>query len=589
MLVVAAVAVAACGRVNFRMDPIDAASRDAGGLDAAAIDAGAIDAGGVEAGDVDAGAIDAGGLDAGAIGLDGGGRSVTMVTVAPVTADCDPVPIVVQGSGFVGGMTVTITDSLGATIAAQTVTVLDPTNLVASAVFAGAAPGLADLAVTWPGGGTVTSPAAVGIATSPFATAVFVDGDTTEVPADGTRASPYPAINAGITAARPRGVPVLVDGSTSPYAEFTLVNGASVIGCPWSAGAVRPVVTWNDRHVIESGANAVVIAGLDFAMRLVATGEGIVFTQGSAITIRDCKFSGDATVPDASFVVLDRSMGVEIVDSWFTRLHHTAVPGGVRVLRVIDVRGAQGFHLHRSELSDIGFTAAGTALSSAIEVVRVHADAMATVYPHDVRVHNVLVHDVFQRCNGANYLSVLDMGNVNSFDYVGVFEVYDVTIDDLRHADTPAATNVTEGHVNGMYLSASGGTRTWRDNIVAHIAETDDVMVAGSSSYYGAWCDGFLVPGPSPQPMSNSLVFDVGTPLPVGANSVDWASGFVNQVTAGTGSFRNSDAIDPGFVLTDGPSFYHPTNPAIATGASDGGEMGAFGGPEGSWTPLSQR
>ena len=74
-----------------------------------------------------------------------------------------------------------------------------------------------------------------------------------------------------------------------------------------------------------------------------------------------------------------------------------------------------------------------------------------------------------------------------------------------------------------------------------------------------------------------------------GANPVGWDSGFVNQVSAGPGSHQNSSGIDPGFDHTPGPTYYHATNPPIATGGSDGGEMGAFGGTDGRWTPLSQR
>jgi len=514
---------------------------------------------------------------------DGGGprRSLTSSSISSSVADCSPITVSSRGEGFVAGIEVFLLDSSGARFDATAVTVSSPTDLGASVVLAGAALGPAELHVLWPTGEERIG-AGYSITSSPYAGAVFVDGDASGL-SDGSRARPFATINAGIGGARASGV-VLVDGSSTPYAAFTLASNTTVAGCVWSGAGARPRVAIGGRHVLATATTNVTLERLDFELTLGAAVDGLVISRGNGVRFRDCGFSGTATGADANFVVVQDANDVEIADSWFHTLHHVAAPTGTRLMSVLRALGTQGFHLHHSEFSDIGFSVAGGPATSELDVVQVRAGA---AMPHDVRVHHVLAHDVFGRSDGVTYLTVFQMGNVNSFDWVGVFEFYDVTIDDLRHADPPGSTVVTGGHVNGFYFGTCGGTRDWRDNIAAHLVETDEAMMAGSSSYYGFWVDGFLMPGPSPQPMASSLVYDVGSPLPMGANSFGWSSGFVNQVTAGTGSLRNSDAVDPMFDLTPGPNYYHPTNPRIARGGSDGGEIGAFGG--GTWTPPSQR
>jgi hypothetical protein len=88
--------------------------------------------------------------------------------------------------------------------------------------------------------------------------------------------------------------------------------------------------------------------------------------------------------------------------------------------------------------------------------------------------------------------------------------------------------------------------------------------------------------------MDYSDCFSLGKPLPPGANGYQWSSGYINQCSAGTGSYQNYQDIDPAFDMTPGDTFYHPTNTQVSQGADDGTEMGAFGGPEGDWIPPSQ-
>jgi hypothetical protein len=258
----------------------------------------------------------------------------------------------------------------------------------------------------------------------------------------------------------------------------------------------------------------------------------------------------------------------------------------VRTLSAIFGIGVQGFHLHHTEFSDIGFDTAEAANRNNIILVLLirHSDPIET---RDVRVHNVLARDLLMRASGRNYVTPFSLTDVNSITNVGVLDFYNVTVDNVRHADSPAATTVTEGRVDGLYLRAVGGTRTLKNNIFSNFIPTDEDVTMGS--YYAVNGDGPFTPGPSPQPMGYTLVYNVGEPLPNGADTVDWDSGFHNLVVAGPGVIENRERTDPIYDTAPGPRFYHPTNPRVATGADDGSQMGAFGGPEGDWTPPSQR
>ena len=61
---------------------------------------------------------------------------------------------------------------------------------------------------------------------------------------------------------------------------------------------------------------------------------------------------------------------------------------------------------------------------------------------------------------------------------------------------------------------------------------------------------------------------------------------YVNFFTKGVGSFGLADYQDPAYDMTTGDNWYHVTNSVLLS--DDGSEMGAFGGPEGDWTPPSQ-
>lgn len=553
--------VAGCGRVSF--DVPDARE----GFDAGMRDGG------------ETNPPDAGG------GFDAGDASVRSATVPPseVAADCAPLSLDVSGSGFVPGMRV-IATSPDAEVTATRVEVAGAGSLTAELRLVGLPEASLSIAVVWPDGESIVA-GEVAIGRSPLAGAVFVDGDADATVADGSRGRPFVTIEQGL--ARAVGMPVVVDSSATPYEPFSLVSNASVMGCAWS-DRERPRIEQAESRTWTTDANDVAIRGLDFHVTLTRAPTGIVFGRGAGLVIDDCRFSGVVTAPQGTLVTFDRTARVEVTGSWFHAVHHRGSPAALRVLRVIDAAGVDDFHFHHSELSDIGFDNADTGMVNILSGLRVNGDMTGSVYPHDIRIDHVLVHDLFAKCNGQNDIYGFELYGVNGPDFAGVFEFRHITIAGLRHAEPPSGTSVDAGNVAGVYIANSGGRRDWRDVIIAHFEPTDQPMRTGISSYFGFWVDDLLVPAPSPQPIDRSVVFDVGMPLPAGANTFDWASGFINQASAGAGSYQNSAGVDPMLEDLPGPTFLHPINERVRSGGTDG-EMGAFGGPDGSWTPPSQQ
>ncbi|MBX7194445.1 MAG: hypothetical protein K1X94_20485 [Sandaracinaceae bacterium] len=550
-----------CGRVSYGA-PDAFALEDARSSEDAAVDA---------RGDDAATALDAA---ADALAVDAAATHEVLAVEGLASATCAPTDFVVRGAGLEAGVQVFVVDAAGTRFDAD-VSITSAAELAARAVLAGAALGACQVHVRWLDGTdrSVTST----LTSSPYAGAHYVDRDVAAT-GDGSRASPWSTIAEGVAAASD-GAAVLVDGSPDAYDPFTLGSGVSVVGCPWSTAA-RPIVQWSERHALALSADGASVQGLDFVVSIHASTMGIEVSGGSRFAFLDCGVSAEVSGADVSVLAIDGTAGVEIADAWLHDIHHTGTTG-TRQLAALRATNVQGIEIHHSELSGIGFSATGGGGVADLTAIVVQGN------PQDVRLHHLLVHDLFVRSDGENHLGGILLSSVNNPTFTGVFELYALTIDDLRHADA-ASSVVTAGHVSGLYCGSCGGVRTWRDNIAAHFMGTDEPMTPGVSSYYGFWVDGIVTPAPSPQPMATSLVFDVGVPLPSGANASGWASGFVNQVSAGPGSIQNADAVDPLFDLGSGARYYHPTAAAIATGASDGGEMGAFGsGP--SWTPPSQR
>ncbi|MFH1676644.1 MAG: right-handed parallel beta-helix repeat-containing protein, partial [bacterium] len=529
------------------------------------------------------------------IGTESPGPNPTVTGIDPDEGipDCTPEFVTVSGTDFANGATFRLEMTGQPDIEATDIEWIDSNTLTGYLDLLDTLPGVYDVVVENPGGVT-------GVLEDAFTIldVIYVDGDNAGDPSmDGTLDHPFDTIQKGIDAAfASANEPVIVDQSTLDYSTFNLRNNSHVIGCNWNDGVGWPTVSQTNSFTYGSSVQDATIEGLFFKITINSGTNGIVFNQGSGLTLRGCKFSGQATTVQGYFVRFSQSSNVEIDYCEFTNIYQRGSDTDWRNLTAIVFGGTNGVSIHHSEFHHIGYDIPDAgAFGNSLTIIRVGYDG---VPPHNVDFHHLLIYDIFDKTNcirpspnpdPQNWLSVFSLSNVNSFDWVGEFKLYNITVDDVRNADPPESTIMNAGHCNAAYMAMVGGdVRVWKNNIASNIIPTDDNMWSGNSSYFGWWVDNYVQPPPSPQPMDYSDCFNIGKPLPNGANSWQWTSGYINQCQAGTGSYQNYQDIDPQYDMTPGDNFYHPTNTMISQGADDGSEMGAFGGPEGDWIPPSQ-
>jgi len=522
--------------------------------------------------------------------------TVTAIDPDEGIPDCTPEHVTVTGTNFVDGSSFYLQRTGEEDIVATDVVFIDSTTLEGDLNLAGAVPGLWDVVVE-------VSPGITGVLTDGFTIldAIYVDGDNAGDPSmDGTPDHPYDTIQKGIDAAyASNDEPVIVDQSASDYSPFTMYNNSHVIGCNWNDGSGWPTVDHQNTHAYSANMNNITIEGLQFECTLnTGSPNGMYFSQGDGINIKDCRFTGIITTQRGYILRFARSENIEISGCEFTEIYHRGADNDWRSFYVVYGGGIDGMSVHHSEFHKIGYDVYDTGqYGTSAYLIRVGYDSVA---PHNVDFHNILMYDFFNKTDcirpspnpdPQNAMTAFSLSNINSWDWVGEFKLYNVTVDDIRHADPPTGTTVNAGHVNAGYFGMVGGDDiVWKNNIVSNIEGTDDYVVYGNTSYYGWWVDGYVQPGPSPYPMDYSGCYNICWPdLPPGENSSSgWYTGFCNQVSGGTGAIFNYEAKDPQYDMNPGANFYHPTNTEYSEGADDGGEMGAFGGPEGDWTPPSQ-
>jgi hypothetical protein len=505
--------------------------------------------------------------------------------------DCTPEHVTVTGADFVDGATFRLEKTGEPDIDAENVIFVDENTLEGDLFLAGAESGLWDVTVENPGGPSGTLPGAFTILD-----AIYVDGDNTGME-DGTQDHPYNTIQEGVNAAyASNDEPIIVDQCAVDYSPFSLKNNSHVIGCNWNDGVGWPTVNQVNQTLYGNAVTNVTVEGLFFDITINSGENAVYFNGGNGIDIKGCKFSGIINTQYGYILRFEASQNVEVSYSEFTDIFQRAPDSYWRAYYVVTGNSVNYYAIHHCEFHHIGYDQpdAGAFGNSSI-VVRV---GYGTAPPHNCDFHNILAYDIFDKTDcirpspnpdPQNALTVFSLSNVNSFDWVGYFKLYNITVDDIRNADPPSTTIMNAGHCNGGYFGMVGGDPiVWKNNIVSNVEPTDENMWAGNSSYYGWWVDGAVQPPPSPRAMDYSDCYNIGVPLPNGANNWQWSSGFVNQVYAGTGSYQNYQNIDPVYDMTPGGTFYHPTNTLISQGADDGGEMGAFGGPDGDWIPPSQ-
>ncbi len=425
---------------------------------------------------------------------------------------------------------------------------------------------------------------------------IFVDGDNADDPLmDGSYQHPFDTIQGGIDAAGTSGQYVYIDQCAANYEPFTVLTNTHIIGENWNGGVgwatVVQVDMWNYSYQVMN----VTIEKLHFDITrnqmpgpIVTDHIGLQFGTMTDLEITRCKFTGLITNQLHSwFTRFSGVNGLEISYCEFTDIFRRGPADSNRSFLALYVTHCSNVTIHHCEFHHIGFDVpdAGSQPTTTTAI-------RCGPFISNLDIHNVLIYDLFDKTDGVGDY-VVGMNNMRGIQCIWedgeYFNIYNITVDDLRHADPPGSTNVNSGNVLGIYMATPHVERNWKNNIVSNLIPTDDTVIPEYTYHWGYWCEGTCVPGPSPQPMDYSAAYNVGKPMPPGEVSSDgWYYGWEDQVTWGTGCIFNHEDEDPMYDLTPGPNFYHPTNPLYAYGADDDTEMGAFGGPEGDWTPPSQ-
>ena len=516
--------------------------------------------------------------------------TVTQINPDEGCPDCSSEHVTVSGDDFIDGSVFYLEMDGQEDIFAENVMFIDKNTLEGDLNLAGAMPGLWDVTVEVFAGisGTLEDGFTV-------EDAIYVDGDNAGDPdMDGTPDHPFDTIQLGLAKALvSNNEPVIVDQCEVPYDPFEVYQNSHIIGCNWNDGVGWPTVVQIDQHNYSYHIDNVTIEGMHFDITrnqmpgpIVTDHIGMQFVGGTGIKFTRCKFTGEVTNQGASWLIkLHAIVNLEISYCEFTEIYRRGTEDGYRGMFALSLTQVSGCHLHHCEFHNIGFDIHDS-LTGKSKVTVISAGPIS----NNLDFHNLLIYDIYDKTDGIGMYGGNDIYPLTCPMIEGsYFNLYNITVDDIRHADPPESTTVEAGVASGMYMFAPHTPRNWKNNIVSNIIATDDPVIVGWSSFYGYYCEGIMTPPPSPQPMDYSAVYNVARPLPDGApNSDGWYYGWEDQVCYGTGCIYNFEENDPQYDLTPGGNFYHPTNPDYAYGADDGSEMGAFGGPEGDWIPPSQ-
>ncbi|MEO7993632.1 MAG: hypothetical protein ABI743_04470, partial [bacterium] len=388
---------------------------------------------------------------------------------------------------------------------------------------------------------------------------------------------------------------VCLEPATTPYPMFSITANKSLVGYDRGCGNLRPTIAVNAPATIGSNLTNTNIERLIFNLNIPA-GSGsdiLIIDVADNLTLRDNRFTGTSLRPDNNLLALQNIDNSLFRGNEFVNLTFTGAPGpSGRNQNLIYLREGIGINQSRlsfndeftqNEFHNLGYpsTASDAGQASRMRAMVVTGSyfdfSTSTNYgTKDIKIRNNLFYNFFDHTTGAttnadhNDLEVLYLGGCDALVFANnTFDNFDV------YNGTPSQAGAMKGFYSGGWITPPAQLKNniWKSTI----------WYQGPLIFH--WSAGFWKDGDGPHPMSYSCVY-WGNPAPAcGSCQV---SSFLNMITKGTGSYDMFNLVDPNFNYTPGANYYHPQNNTIKTGADDGSEMGAFGGPSGSWTPPSQ-
>jgi hypothetical protein len=194
--------------------------------------------------------------------------------------------------------------------------------------------------------------------------------------------------------------------------------------------------------------------------------------------------------------------------------------------------------------------------------------------PSGLEITNNLIYDIYDLSEADASNPYPDNYRSNTIDGITANDcpgavIRNNTLDDFN----PVALGGSQaGRVGGIYcgtVSQPAESYEVSNNIVSNMVATE---LVSQPIFYGAGFNSAFT-----LTMNYSNVYNL--------DLTNGGAEYYGMAIKGTGSFDNADNEDPQYG-GPGPTFYHVNNPALKS--DDGSEMGAFGGPDGDWTPPSQ-
>jgi hypothetical protein len=450
----------------------------------------------------------------------------------------------------------------------------DATTTIGDADLTFAAPGnyTVDVQVDDGAGGVATSSDPLEVVVLPDG--VFVDADNIDDPSmDGSWDHPWASIQNGINNATASGY-IYVFPSTDPYDTFLIsTSPRNVYGFDPDCGLDRPVinVTAGNTYMDSSSSSSIenFIFAIDYTINYSSV-ELIVLSNSNNIAIRNCRFTGES---DAKFTFILRPINVDnstVENCEWVEILLNGPPTDFRYAYMINGLDCSIFTVIHNEFHDLGIPDLGSETNwSGIWAVRfgINSDVSSNISVKNNLFYNFWDHSpaILPPGDKCNVLHAMEINNTSGY------LIDHNTIDDFDCNNGDSTKNAWSV---GLYGAMSDGTVN--NNVFKSLNYLNGSIGHNSA---GFWADS------STAVAANYCCVFWGDPPPPGGAQV---ASYLNMIYQGIGSYNQNQLVDPDFDYTPGANYYHPQNTLVKNGDETGGEMGAFGDPDGDWTPASQ-
>jgi len=419
-------------------------------------------------------------------------------------------------------------------------------------------------------GGVTTSSDPFDVVVSPDG--VFVDGDNTAGPWDGTFENPYLTIQDGIDDMTNTSGYVYVMPASTHYAMFTINSlTRSIIGFDTDCGLERPIIDINAPGTYIDNANNSAIGNLifNFDYNTYSSVNLLYAINTNNFTLLNCRFTGESGGSFTYYVRLANVDNCLIQQCELVALEHYGDPSlGHRYAYMLYLSSCNTVTILNNEFHDIGLPDLGPDAG--------WSGQWCMIVPSnnsDVEITNNLFYDIYDMSQttprpppNSDRCNVIHCGQLQ-----GNYILNHNTIDNFNAI---ARDDTDNGWSVGTYGSATG---TLSNNIFKSTHYYTGAGIGHNDA--GFWADG----SPTCSATYSCVYWGELSPPPTQCGD------YLNRIYKGVGSYgMYGDRQDPDFDYTPGDNYFHPQNSVIATGADDGSEMGCFGGPDGDWTPPSQ-